>query len=251
MRPLVCLTACVAIGCGGTSSIDNGPSTTSSATLYGRVWLTRIPAQGSTQFSAQFGGAAPANVEHEQAFGSCYSQPYPSSPATTEFDSAGTLSLLGTTTPWQVQPGSNMSYSSTRTADEWSEGAQLEIRATGAQAPAFDTTVIAPPTLRFLNDRAALVEAVTGNADVTLQWMPVDADQVWIGVESGDKQVTCSWTGATGRGTIPGAALATLPQSGRTIRSPVALNSHAFQSNAWSINVIAQARSEFPDGSSL
>jgi len=231
--------------------MDTVPSTTSSATLYGRVWLTRVPTQDNTEFSAQFGGAAPANLQHEQAFGACYTQPYPSSPATTQFDSAGTLELLGTTTPWQVQPGSNMSYSSTRTADEWSEGAQLEIRATGAQAPAFDATVIAPPTLQFLNDRAALLEAVAGNADVVLQWVPVDADQVWIGVESGSQQVTCSWTGSMGQGTIPGAALATLPPSGRTIRSPVALNSHAFQSNDWSINVIAQARSQFPDGSSL
>jgi hypothetical protein len=144
-----------------------------------------------------------------------------------------------------------MGYSSTRTADEWAEGALLEVRATGAQVPGFDATVIAPPTLHILNDKASLLEAIASNVDLAFQWMPIDADRVWIGVESGGQQVACSWTGAAGSGTIPGAALASLPTSGRTIRSPVAFNSHVVRMSNWTTTVYAQARSQFPDGSSL
>jgi hypothetical protein len=82
--------------------------------------------------------------------------------------------------------------------------------------------------------------------------MPLDADQVWIGVESGSQQVACTWKGPAGSGTIPGAALATLPPSGRTIRSPVSINyDQSVESNGWSLKVYAQARSQLPDGSSL
>ncbi len=211
--------------------------------------MTRIPAQDNTQVSAQFGGAPPPNAQHDPAFGACIAEPYSS--AKMQFDSAGTLEIIGTMTPWQVQPGSNMGYSSTRTADEWAAGTLLEVRATGAQVPGFEASVIAPPTLYILNDRASLLEAITGNADLTLQWMPIDADQVWIGVKSGSQQVACTWQGAAGTGTIPGAALATLPPSGRTIRSPVALNYQSDESNGWSLKVYAQARSQLPDGSSL
>ncbi len=244
----VCLVAC--LGCGGSSSIDTASSSTST-TSYGRVWLTRIPAQDTSEVSAQFGGVPPANVEHDPQFGDCYVEPYSSSSSQTQFESAGTLEFLGTMTPWQVQPGSNMSYSSTRTADEWAQGAKLEIRATGSAAPGFDTTVIAPPTLYILNDRTSLLQAITGNADVTVRWAPVDADQVWMGVESGSVQVACTWTGSAGSGTIPGAALAGLPASGRTIRSPVAINKSNLQSGSWAMSVFAQARSQLPDGSSL
>jgi hypothetical protein len=243
----VSLVAC--LGCGGGSSLDTASPSTS--TSYGRVWLTRIPAQDTTEVSAQFGGAAPANVAHDTQFGDCYVEPYSSSSSQTQFESAGTLELLGTMTPWQVQPGSNMGYSSTRTADEWAQGAQLEIRATGSVAPGFDTTVIAPPTLFIQNDRTSLLQAITGNADVTVRWAPVDADQVWMGVESGSVQVACTWTGPSGSGTIPGAALASLPGSGRTIRSPVAINKSDLQSGSWAMSVFAQARSQLPDGSSL
>ena len=243
------LAACVAVGCGGTSSIDGLPSTASGSTSYGSVWMTRIPAQDSTQISAQFGGPPPANVQHDQAFGACYAEPYSS--AKMQSGSAGTLEIIGTTTPWQLQPGSNMGYSSTRTADEWAAGTLLEVRAEGAQVPGFDATVIAPSTLYILNDRASLLDAIGGSTDLTLQWMPVDADQVWIGVESGSQQVACTWKGAAGSGTIPGAALATLPPSGRNIRSPVAINYQAVESNGWSVKLYAQARSQLPDGSSL
>ena len=250
-RLCLSLTACVVIACGGSSSMDASPTTSSASTSYGRVWLTRIPGQDESQVSAQFGGAPPANVQHEQAFGACYLEPFASSSADVQFDSAGMLELVGTRTPWQLQPGSNMSYSSSRTADEWAEGTLLGVRAMGAQVPGFDATVIAPPTLYILNDRASLLEAIAGSEDLTLKWMPVDADTVWIGVESGSQQVACSWTGALGSGTIPGAALASLPTSGRAIRSPVAINSHTFHSSNWSISLYAQARSQLPDGSSL
>ncbi len=249
VRFLLPLSLVACLGCGGSSSIDT--SSASSTTSYGRVWLTRIPAQDTAQVSAQFGGAPPANVEHDTEYGDCYVEPYASSSSQTQFESAGTLELLGTMTPWQVQPASNMGYSSTRTADEWAQGAKLEVRATGSVAPGFDTTVIAPPTLYIQNDRTALLQAITGNADVTVRWTPVDANQVWMGVESGSVQVACTWTGPSGSGTIPGAALASLPASGRAIRSPVAINKSNFQSGSWAMSVFAQARSQLPDGSSL
>jgi hypothetical protein len=240
MRPILLFIAAMSLGC-------NGNPLSSADREYGRVWLTSATAQTPPEFSAQFGGSAPVNQEANRKFGDCYV----TGAAPNTFSSAGTLELTGIADSWQLQPDpTTTGYHATRSGDGWAAGASLTVSASGEVVPAFTNTVVAPGDFVLLDDKAELLAAVDGDSDLTLDWQPIAASGIWAGVRSGDQGISCSWDGSAGHGLIPGAALATLPAAGRTLSS-VANNSSAIERGSWWINVIAQSRAQFADGSGI
>jgi hypothetical protein len=232
------------VGCGGATATLDGAS--SEGTVYGRVWVTNAVASKPGNAVAQFGGPAPVNAAQNPQFGACFG-------TTTgdggSYQSAGAIELSGAGGPLHLAPGADGTYRATASAT-WAPGTVLTLQASGGDVPAFSGTFVIPPTFVFDNAPADLMTAIGGNADVVLTWSPTDAEDVWVGVDSGTTRVSCTFEGATGSGTVPGAALATLPASGRTI-SAVANNSRQVKLGAWWINLIAQSRAQLQDGTVL
>jgi hypothetical protein len=228
----VVLGAALAAGCGG------GPA-------YGRVWITNAVAARPADLLAEFGGAAPVSSTRNPVFGACYGTTTGSSD---HYASAGTLELSGTGGPWQLVLDSTDTYRA-RPSATWTPGTSLTIEASGGEVPPFTGTFIVPPALVYNSVRADLLAAIARDGDVVLSWIPIDAENVWVGVESGSAEVSCAFKGEAGTGTIPGAALATLPAS-RTMRS-VASNSNQLQLGNWWVNLLAQSRAQLADGSLL
>jgi hypothetical protein len=229
--PLALSTALVA-GCGG-------------APEYGRVWITNAVASQPADLLAQFGGPAPVSSTRNPVFGACL--------GTTlgikrHFSSAGTLELSGRGGPWQLVPNSNDAYHGSA-SPAWAPGTSLTIEASGAEVPPFTGSFIIPPALVFDETRSDLLAAIAGNDDVVLRWNPIDAKNIWVGVRAGNAELSCGFKAKEGIGTIPGAALATLPAS-RTISS-FASNDSELQLGNWWVHLLAQSRAQLPDGSVL
>jgi hypothetical protein len=242
--PLALVTAVV--GCGGsTATLGGGPGSDENP-AYGRVWVTNAVANQPGDVVAQFGGPAPVSASRNPQFGACFGTTTGSGGS---YQSAGSVELSGAGGPWTLAPDANEIYRATASAT-WAPGTTLTVLASGGDVPAFTGTFVVPPALVYDNARADLMTAVAGSGDVVLAWSPIDADEVWVGVQSGTAEVSCSFKGQDGTGTIPGAALATLPASGRTISS-VANNSHQLQLGTWWVNLIAQSRAQLADGSVL
>jgi hypothetical protein len=209
------------------------------------VWITNAVAARPADLLAEFGGQAPVSSTRNPVFGACYST---TTGIKDHYASAGTLELSGTGGSWQLVPDSTGTYRASAGA-AWVPGTSLTLQASGGDVPAFTGTFVVPPALVYDNAKVGLLAAIAGDGDVVLSWTPIDAENIWVGVEAGSAEVSCSFKGEAGTGTIPGAALATLPAS-RTIRS-VASNSHQLQLGNWWINLLAQSRAQLTDGSLL
>jgi hypothetical protein len=212
---------------------------------YGRVWITNAVAGQPGHVLAEFGGFVPVSASRNPAYGACFGT---TRSFVDRFASAGTLELSGSGDPLQLVPDATGTYRATASA-AWDPGTSLTITASGGAVPAFTDQLFPPPPFVYDQTSAELAAAIAGDNDVVLTWNPTSALHVWVGVTAGDAELSCSFRGDDGTGTIPGAALATLPAS-RTISS-VASNSDQLQLGDWWVDVIAQSRAQLADGSTL
>ena len=185
------------VGCGGSTATLGGNS---DGTTYGRVWVTNAVASHAADAVAQFGGPAPVNASQNPQFGACFGTTTGSGGS---YQSAGSILLSGAGGPWPLAPDANGVYRATATAT-WAPGTVLTLQASGGEVPAFTGSFVIPPALVLDNAPANLMTAIEGTADVVLTWSPIEAEQVWVGVQSGTAEVELFVRGPDRIGDDPG-----------------------------------------------
>ncbi len=144
------------------------------------MWITNAVTAKPADLLAEFGGPAPVNPTRNPVFGACYGT---TTVTKDRYASAGTLELSGMGGPWQLVPDSTDTYRATASVT-WTPGTSLTIQASGEEVPAFTGTFVVPPALVYNNARADLQAVIAGDGDVVLSWNPIDAGNIWVGVQA-------------------------------------------------------------------
>jgi hypothetical protein len=161
--------------------------------------------------------------------------------------SAGTLTISGGNLGGgtAVTPDSTNAYNYTATGSMFSAGQTLSVSASGGTVPAFGPESVVAPSSIVITAPAASGGTYT---------IPTSADLsvVWTGGQAGSQVLfegtstsnppsyfTCTWDGATGRGTVPQAVLAGL--AGQTMGYLFwgQFTTHTFAAGSYSVSEVA------------
>lgn len=210
--------------------------------------------QSATTFSATFvvdGNASSA----PQEIGPCTVLP-PSGyhPHTSQrFVSAGTMDLYDGSQVTDVSFNQDL-Y--TANLDLLAGGGSLDVKASGGDAPAFKSRIVVPSQVTITSPTKPPSGQLVFNPalDLPIAWSGgTDGDvSVYIagmGIDTFPGGIACTFPAADGAGTVPAAALATLPSSGilgisSELASKIVVDS-------WTIDLAGYFGAVWPDGTGL
>jgi hypothetical protein len=172
--------------------------------------------------------------------------------------SAGPLQLSGGQSPFTLVPDAHATYPElTKTTSLFRGGETLTAAAKGADVPPFSVQLTAPSevTLTAPPSPNGVVD-VQRSAGLAFTWVGGGAGQLVImllppfGRPTDPVGMTCQFPAAAGAGTIPAAALTTLPQGGGTI--DVSVGAETKQGvGAYTIRFVASTSAFATDGTEL
>lgn len=200
------------------------PTKSGSVTISGWDYMaSSTPIQGGSASASFYGKVGGSSLCTQQTVGGCTVSQCGNGTGNdgggAAAASAGTIDVSGASKPLQLVPNGTTYDSATSQTKLLSGGEQLDVKASGAEVPAFDLKVTAPtyvtvttpvfPTSGKLTvDRSKALALAWSGGTIGNVTAVVGANSA-----SGSVSVLCQFPAATGSASIPAAALGNLPSS--------------------------------------
>ena len=170
--------------------------------------------------------------------------------SSTNWVSAGVVTVKTSAGTWQLDPGTNNSYP-TQSAQVplFTAGEMMMFSAPGAMVPAFSGTLIAPgkPTL---TSPAAGALTIDRSKDFSFAWSGGGGAEVWITMSATatpTKAISCHFAASAGHGVIPKAVLGALP-AGAGSFGLSGFATATKRAGDWDVSLMAFYSGVWPDG---
>ncbi|HEY5926896.1 MAG TPA: hypothetical protein VIV11_34655 [Kofleriaceae bacterium] len=251
MRPyllVIALTACGSPDGGGGGGDDAPEPDAKQAAHFGAVTITSYAAMAQgTPFQ---GGAATARFWTDSCAVEVQGECTISDCSTTNWVSAGPITIKTSTGTMMLDPGANNSYPTmSAQAPLYTGGEMIMVSGTGAAVPAFSGTLVAPskPTLTAPPPGNVIVDR---SRDFTFSWSGGGSTDVWITMSATAmpyKAIACTFAASRGQATIPKAVLAALPAG----TGSFGLNGYSIskrEAGDWEVALQAFYSAVWPDG---
>jgi hypothetical protein len=157
-------------------------------------------------------------------------------------ESAGMITVTGGSQPVSLVPDATGKYTSANGGiDLFTGGEMITVTAAGATVPAFTATLVAPAPINL----TAPAQPTSGpllvdrTKDLVFTWMNGGVGTVMVSLAGtgGPASMSCTFPSAAGTGTIPQAALATLPPSSKGPFGIGATSAQLIDTGGWKIAV--------------
>ena len=175
----------------------------------------------------------------EKSLGACYTVSCVQT-GSISLASAGSISITGTSVDGALYQAPYGEYFTTVDATIFAAGATLNVSATGSTVPAFNETITSPSLVTITSPagtNAKYVIPSTSDFDLTWTGGQAGAQVVFEGFTPTNTWVVCAWDATAGKGTIPQAALATLPSAYTGIFGQT--NKKTFSAGAYNVELYA------------
>lgn len=169
--------------------------------------------------------------------------------------SAGTITFAGAAEPVTLTPDAGNAYTRfmTSAAPLFAGGDSITVAASGADVPAFSTSLVMPGKTTITSPAKPTPQSpqlnINRTLDLTLQWTGSSVGKVQIGLNDLARHtLLCGFDASAGMGTIPSAALMTLP-AGLGSFGIDAVNVEIHAAGDWGVKITGLFNSVWPDNS--